>query len=324
MLRLPDSWVWDSWYAAEPAGDGGVRHHAFYLRASRGLRDPERRHRHPFVGHAVSGDLQTWEVLPDALAISEPPAFDDWTTWTGSVARDDDGRWWMAYTGSSHADEGLVQRIGFAVSADLLVWDKADPSSVIEADPRWYEKRGDPEWPDEAWRDPFLLRDEDGWHLLVTARANEGPVLGRGVVGHVTSPDLREWTVQPPITLPDNGFGQLEVVQVEIVDGVPTMVFCCMAAQLDEVGLARHGTGGVFSVTGDSLLGPYDIASARRFPHDSLYAARLVRLESGWQLIGFDLGTEEAFAGELVDPIPVTCRPGVGLVRADVSHPTRS
>ena len=36
-LKLPESWVWDCWFAFD-----GEFHHAFYLRASRGLGDPER------------------------------------------------------------------------------------------------------------------------------------------------------------------------------------------------------------------------------------------------------------------------------------------
>ena len=100
MLRLTDRWIWDSWYAVHEG-----RHHVFYLQAERSLVDPERRHRHPSVGHAVSDDLRHWEVLPDALAPSTADAFDDWTTWTGSVVRDDAGTWWMFYTGSRHADD---------------------------------------------------------------------------------------------------------------------------------------------------------------------------------------------------------------------------
>lgn len=312
MLRLPDSWVWDSWYAV---ADGW--HHAFYLRASRGLRDPDRRHRHPSVGHAVSSDLREWTVLPDALAVSESPAFDDWTTWTGSIVRDDArSRWVMAYTGSSRADGGLVQRIGFATSLDLLTWDKTDPTTVLGADPRWYETLGTSDWFDEAWRDPFLFRGDDGrWHMYVTARANHGPVRGRGVVGHATSLDLDTWTVHPPITEPGRGFGQLEVTQVEIVNGVPTLVFCCCWPELDDDGKARHGAGGVFSVTGPSILGPFDIAAARRFPDAALYAARLVRMDAGWVLIGFANEVNGQFVGELMDPIPVTSRAGEGLVR---------
>ena len=47
-LKLADRWVWDSWYV----WDGDVCH-AFYLCASKGLVDPNRRHElHAVVGKA--------------------------------------------------------------------------------------------------------------------------------------------------------------------------------------------------------------------------------------------------------------------------------
>jgi len=308
-LRLADSWVWDSWYAHD-----GERHHAFYLRASRALGDPDRRHRHPYVGHAVSTDLTSWTVLPDALAISEPSAFDDATTWTGSVVRDPVEGWRMFYTGSSHSDRGLVQRIGSATSADLMTWVKDSDVAPLQADARWYEKLDTDAWHDEAWRDPFVSRGGDGlWQMLVTARAPDGDPFERGVIGRCTSPDLRSWTVCPPWTVPGSGFGQLEVPQVEEVDGVPTLLFSCAATELSDAGRARHGRGGVFSVTGPSIDGPFDVAAAVRFPHDSLYAPRLVRHAGRWHLIGFRDLEDGGFVGELTDPIPVTSIPGRGL-----------
>jgi len=333
MLRLTDRWIWDSWYAVHEG-----RHHVFYLQADRSLVDPERRHRHPSIGHAVSDDLRHWEVLPDALAPSTEDAFDDWTTWTGSVVRDDAGTWWMFYTGSRHADDGLVQRIGAARSTDLLTWDKVSSDALVSSDARWYEQYGTAAWGDEAWRDPFVFRHADPgdgstdsstdsstdgsadgrWHMFITARATHGPDAGRGVVGHAVSDDLLSWDVLPPITQPHTGFGQLEVNQVEIVDGIPTLLFCCDTPQLDADGLARHARGGVFSVTGPSLLGPFDIAAARRFDHDDLYAARLVAHAGRWHLIGFRNIGADGFIGELSDPIPVTVDPAHGgLVRVD-------
>ena len=316
MLRLTDRWIWDSWYAVHEG-----RHHVFYLQADRWLVDPERRHRHPSVGHAVSDDLRHWEVLPDALAPSTEDAFDDWTTWTGSVVRDDAGTWWMFYTGSRHADDGLVQRIGAARSTDLLTWDKVSSDALVSGDARWYEQYGTAAWGDEAWRDPFVFRHADPsdgsvdgsadgrWHMLITARATHGPDAGRGVVGHAVSDDLLSWDVLPPITQPHTGFGQLEVNQVEVIDGIPTLLFCCDTPQVDADGLARYGRGGVFSVTGPSLLGPFDIAAARRFDHDDLYAARLVEHAGRWHLIGFRNIGPDGFIGELSDPIPVTVDP---------------
>lgn len=61
-LRLGDHWVWDSWVA-----DDGENYHLFFLRAARSLRDPARRHYRASIGHAVSPNLRTWRVLPDAL-----------------------------------------------------------------------------------------------------------------------------------------------------------------------------------------------------------------------------------------------------------------
>lgn len=309
MLRLEDSWIWDSWYVR----DGGL-HHVFYLRASRGLGDPDRRHRHPSVGHAVSTDLRNWTVLPDALAVSDAPAFDDWTTWTGSIVRDDAGRWWMFYTGTTRQDGGDVQRIGAATSTDLLVWRKHASDTVIEADARWYEKHGGSPWPDEAWRDPFVFRGEDGqWHMYVTARADHGPWPSRGVVGHCTSADLERWTVRPPLTTPGAGFGHIEVVQAEIVDGTPTLIFSCEYNELDDDARRRHGTGGIFSVTGPGLHGPFDISTAQPFPDPTLYAGRLVQHDGRWHLMAFRNRVGERFVGELADPVPVTSTPDSGL-----------
>ena len=311
-LRLPDSWVWDSWYAFD-----GEQHHAFYLRASRALGDPERRHVHPYVGHAVSTDLTSWTVLPDALAISEPTAFDDATTWTGSVVRDPAAGWRMFYTGSSNGDRGLVQRIGSATSTDLLTWVKDTGVAPLEADARWYEKLDSGAWHDEAWRDPFVSRGDDGlWRMLLTARVPHGDPFERGVIGRCTSPDLRTWTTFPPWTEPGAGFGQLEVPQVEEVDGVPILLFSCGGTELSEAGRARHGRGGVFSVAGPSVDGPFAVAAAVRFPHASLYAPRLVCHDGRWNLIGFRDLEGGRFVGELTDPIPVTSHPGRGLVPA--------
>ena len=92
---------------------------------------------------------------------------------------------------------------------------------MIEPDARWYETAATRQWPDQAWRDPWVFRDQDGWHMLTTARANRGAPDDRGVIGHATSPDLVQWTVQAPLSEPGAGFGHVEVVQTAVVDGTP-------------------------------------------------------------------------------------------------------
>ena len=50
------------------------------------------------------------------FAPAEAPAWDDYTTWTGSVVQGDDGLWHLFYTGTSRSEDGLKQRIGHATS----------------------------------------------------------------------------------------------------------------------------------------------------------------------------------------------------------------
>jgi beta-fructofuranosidase len=304
VLRLPDHWVWDSWYAADDEG----RHHAFFLRASRALLDPERRHMRASIGHAISDDLRHWQLTADALVPADAPCWDDLATWTGSVVRGPDRRWYMFYTGVSRADDGQIQRIGLAVSADLRTWRRYGSKPLVEADPAWYERLGTPDWYEEAWRDPWVFRDPagEGWHMLITARVNHGPAGGRGVIGHAWSDDLLEWEVRPPLTEPA-GFGHLEVPQVAVVDGQPLLMFCTNRAD-------DGPDGRIWIVPGAAVTGPWDMSRARPVPCRDLYAPRLVRDSSGcWQLIGFVWGAHDGFAGELSDPLPVRYTADGGL-----------
>ena len=313
-LRLEDKWIWDSWYAFD-----GERYHAFYLHASRALGDPVRRHRNPIVGHAVSDDLTNWTVVRDALIVSDSPAFDSWTTWTGSVIRDDNGLWWMFYTGTSREDGGDVQTIGAATSTDLMEWTKLSSEPMVSADARWYEKLDKTIWHDEAWRDPWVFRfenDPSTWHMLVTARANHGDPATRGVLGHATSTDLLNWDVRPPLSEPGQGFGQLEVFQFEIVDGVPVLVFCCGWRELSAERRAEFGErDATYSVAVSADLTEVDFNRAKAFEDPLVYAARIIKGKDRWYLIGFVNEVDGQFVGELCDPVPVSATVEAGLVR---------
>ena len=312
-IKLADRWIWDSWYVKD-----GDTYHAFYLCASRGLVDPVRRHRSPSVGHAISKDLVNWQTLPDALAPAESPAFDSWTTWTGSVIKDDDGLWWMFYTGSSRENEGLVQTIGAATSKDLINWQKLGTTPMVAADARWYEKLDLTAWGDEAWRDPWVFRfpGQITWHMLITARSKEGAPRSRGVVGHATSENLVDWQVQPPLSTPGQGFGQMEVFQFEIVDGVPVLIFCVGWAELDEAGLARYGERQTtYSLVVDEKLENLDFTKARPIPGPDIYAGRIIQGNDGkWNFMGFIDVVDGVFVGEICDPVPITADPEKGIV----------
>lgn len=304
MFDLPDSWVWDYWFA-----DDGERYHLFFLYASRALHDPEARHYRASVGHAVSTDLVEWTRVADALVRSDAPAFDELATWTGSIVRHPDGTWFMFYTGATLAPGGQnVQRIGYATSPDLFTWTKAG-APVLEATGPWYEKISSGAWHDEAFRDPWVFADPDGngWHMLITARAPEGLVEGRGVIGHAWSADLRTWELREPLSAPSaDGFGQLEVLQAEVVDGRPVVIFSCLKEH--STASRRSAAGGTWAVPAESLLGPFDIDAAYPLTDERLYVGRLLqrRSDGEWLLFAFrNLGEDGRFLGGITDPMPV-------------------
>ena len=152
----------------------------------------------------------------------------------------------------------------------------------------------------------FADPDGDGWHLLATARAAGVPAEDGGVLAHATSPDLRTWTVRPPLSRPGAGFGQLEVPQVEVVDGRPVLLFDCMTAELGPGRRAAGETGGIWALELDDLTGPYDVGRAHLLHDQSLYVGKLVRRRDGtWCLLAFRNVAADGFVGEITDPIPV-------------------
>lgn len=294
--------MWDFWIA-----DDGDQYHLFFLKASRALIDPDRRHWRATVGHATSTDLTTWTEHADAVVPDDSPAWDDFATWTGSVVRDDEGQWRMFYTAVSRAEDGLSQRISSVVSDDLFTWRREPDRQVIEPDARWYETAESREWPDQAWRDPWVFRDGDTWHMLTTARANSGDPDDRGVIGHAISSDLSNWTVQPPLSQPGAGFGHVEVIQTAVVDGVAVGLFSCLGTELSAKRRDEDPVGGVWAFAAHRLTGPFNLADAYRLTGEELYVGRLVQDRSGqWQLLAFrnDDG-QGGWVGEITDPQPV-------------------
>lgn len=307
-LRLADKWVWDFWLACERG-----RHHVFYLQASRELGQTALRHHNASIGHAISDDLRSWQVLPDALCSGPQGSWDDLATWTGSVIEHDE-RWYMLYTGINRAEQGLVQRIGLASSEDLIHWEKHPQNPVLEADPTWYDLLDLERWRDLSWRDPWVFRDAaDGWfHVLVTARSRFGSPDGAGVVGHARSRDLVEWEVLPPLT-PHGDFAQVEVPQLIRMNGRYEILFSCLAEDHSlerRMRLGEDGLTGTFVFSGETPFGPYSARDAPIAPPDgplgTLYAGKLVETAPGtWRFLAFRGDGDRDFLGELTDPLPI-------------------
>lgn len=301
MLELPDHWVWDSWYIQV-----GPTHHAFFLRASRALIDPDLRHRRATVGHATSTDLKHWQLQPDALTASDGPAFDDLAVWTGSTIKGPDGRWHMFYTGISRAHDSRQQAIGLAISDDLITWHRYSDRPLVLPDPRWYQTTPDETWPEATWRDPWVYADPHGagWHMLVTARGRKGPADERGVIGHATSSDLTTWTVAEPLSVPA-GFAELEVVQTAHVGGEDVLLFSVPTRSLAARRIDPSNESRVFVARTSGAAGHYDIEGAVPLQMPGIYAPRLIQHNEDWYLIGFEDGQGADFGGRLCDPIRV-------------------
>ena len=317
VIAIEDKFIWDSWYVRD-----GDLWHGYFLQAPRSIGDPDLRHWNVSYGHATSHDLVNWEHLGTTFAPSAGPAWDDCTTWTGSIVRGDDDLWHLYYTGSSKAEEGLYQRIGHATSTDLHNWSRTGDGPILDLtgpNAKYYEDSlENSAWHDRAMRDPWVMRDPDGdgWLMYFTARARGiAEVNAGGCIGFATSPDGYAWSLQPPVFI--GGYGQLEVPQVFEYRGQWYCLFCTTAKDFS-FEQAQKTAGG--PVTGNHYLiannprGPWKIAPdfldganpCRR------YAARILQDGARLFILGFaDRPDGCDFIGHVMDPEEVViCRDG--------------
>ena len=138
------------------------------------------------IWHATSPDLKHWDLAGPILAAG-PENYDTGAMWAPDIFRDEaQDRWGIAYTG---CDEGIVQRVCMAYSPDLFNWTKSPYNPTIEPDTSQYSWDPDIIWSD--FRDPFLYRQDNQWHVLVTVKKILDGVTG--VLYHGTSSDLKNW-----------------------------------------------------------------------------------------------------------------------------------
>jgi beta-fructofuranosidase len=319
-LRLPDKWLWDFWLVED-----GPDYHVFYLQAPRSLDRAELRHYHPSIGHAVSHDLRRWEILPDALAPRATSAWDDYTTWTGSVIWHE-SLWYMFYTGTSRAEEGLVQRIGIATSTDLMAWERhGEHPRLWCVAGQWYESLDPTRWRDEAWRDPWIFRHPEtgGFHAYFTARASFGPDDGRGVIGHARSRDLLDWELLPPVTEPGD-FAEMEIPQLVEIGGLYYLFYSTLADAHSARRRARSpAVNGTHYFVSDGPLGPFRSITDEFLAGDALglyYGGKAVQeRDKSWSMLLWRwLAPDGTFLGDLTDPVPLVVEDG-GRLRLETS-----
>ncbi|MEO0991162.1 MAG: levansucrase [Pseudomonadota bacterium] len=310
MLALDDKWIWDSWYVRD-----GDLWHCFFLQAPKSIGDPELRHWNVTYGHATSANLLTWEHHGTCFAPSDGPAWDDYTTWTGSVVRGDDGQWHLFYTGTSRAEDGKHQKLGHAVSDDLHNWQRVGDGLILDRDDR-YEEFEVGRWHDRAFRDPWVLRDPDGdgWLMYFTARnAAVTDRLEAGAIGFATSDDLFTWRLEDPVYT--GSFGELEVPQVFQWGGHWYCLFCSGSrfwSGATKAALGAPRTGAHYLLA-DSPRGPWRLGPAPLLD-DRRYAPRIVETADGPELLGFLIEDEGApFIGAVSDPVALVRAPDGAL-----------
>jgi len=315
VLALKDKWIWDFWLVDNKASNDGLWH-AYFLQADNSFSDPEMRHRNVTQGHATSKDLINWNTLATCFTPSKGPAFDDWTTWTGSVIQGPDKVWHLFYTGTQRAHEGLHQRIGHATSTDMHTWVRVGDGLALDLtgpNAKYYEEYTPGHWPDRAMRDPWVMKNPagQGWIMYFTARVpgRKEPNAG-GAVGFATSNNLYDWELQKPVY--DGGdFGQLEVPQVFKHGNKWYMAFCTAAQHWSQSYCKDNPqkplTGNHYLIA-DSHLGPW--AAPRLFLDGwepwHRYAGKIVELGGKLHLVAsifYDM--QGKFIGHVADPIPL-------------------
>ncbi|MGO4535747.1 glycoside hydrolase family 32 protein [Leifsonia sp. 2MCAF36] len=114
-------------------------------------------------GHARGADLFTLEHLPVALA----PGDGDGGIWTGSLVTDDEGATRIFYTSTSQPDLGTGRiRVATPEDDNWISWRKGGFVADV---------------PDglgiTSYRDPFLVREGEGWRMFVGAGAEDGTAM---------------------------------------------------------------------------------------------------------------------------------------------------
>ncbi|MGB8817787.1 MAG: hypothetical protein WCC66_07685 [Rhizobiaceae bacterium] len=309
-LALKDKWIWDFWLAQE-----GDDWHIYFLQADKSLPHPDDRHRNVTQAHAVSKDLVNWTHLGTCFEPSKTKAWDDWTTWTGSVVKDDAGLWHLFYTGTMHDLQGMHQRIGHATSKDMHSWERVGEGLCLDISGPDYEEYTPGHWHDRAMRDPWVMRDPDGngWFMYFTARVPgmAEPNAG-GAIGFATSPDLFTWTLQPPVYR-GGMFGQMEVPQVFEHNGKWYCLFCTSAFHWSEAYRKLNPQSpvtGTHYLIADHPRGPWKVAPGAFFDGTmpaNRYSGKIIMKDGQLYTMGFiDAPDGKNFVGEVCDPIPVS------------------
>ncbi len=168
---------------------------------------------HDSITHLVSDDGLSWDYQPPVLETGAPGAFDDDMIWTMHCVRHPQGKGFhLYYTGCARAELGNHQRVGVALTDDLIHYRKHPGNPIFQPSaPHYLDTQAVNGM--VACRDPFVMYDEGQWHMFVTMRTAAGPRFRRGCVGHAVSDDGIAWRAVEPLLAPQC-YEDLEVISV--------------------------------------------------------------------------------------------------------------
>ncbi len=166
-------------------------YHIFYMRDSN-------------WGHLVSKDLVHWDVLPDAITKGTDPLGPDGEgCWTGSIV-ENQGVFYLFYTGKNSNDPKGDQKVMLATSNDLVAWTK-HPQHTFYADGNIYWNKTlngaiDDKmiYHHQAFRDPdvFWNKEKKEWWMLLHTAVPDGSAPAMGLY---TSKDIINWKPEAPL-----------------------------------------------------------------------------------------------------------------------------
>jgi beta-fructofuranosidase len=156
---------------------------------------------HDYIAHAISRDGMSWKRVNNALFVGHPGEWDDDMLWTMHVC-EVNGKFEMYYTGLQRRDRGVLSRVGYAESPNLIDWTK-NRKTIFPIEPKgiYYETHQTNPRTWLSFRDPFRFEHNGEVYLLVATRTIKGPTSRRGCVGLVKiTHDIFE--LMPPLLYP--------------------------------------------------------------------------------------------------------------------------
>ena len=279
--------------------------------------DPETRHHRAQIGVAFSKDLRNWNQIQPIWYRTDNQEWDSFTHWTGSVYRHDN-KFYLFYTGRNK-EIFWKQRIGYAVSKDLISWETFEENPILDAADPFYntdnmpDSRGTP----PAWRDPFVFFEpKSGTHIMLMAAQKAEPDNPyRACIGMARSTDLRSWELQAPLLAPDR-YTEMEVPQLLFHNNLYYLFFSTKETNYSDDWANEVGAfNGWHCYVSNSMEGPYEPANGDGKVHSSLplFNARLLdaRGPNSYLAIGWlDNRFEGQFIGTLSPPVEVTLDDG--------------